>query len=65
MNFWDLGGQTDLQSIWSSYYTECHGIVFMVDSTDRDRMSEVQQVFGWFSLLCVNVYILITSYDII
>jgi ADP-ribosylation factor related protein 1 len=44
--FWDLGGQTDLQSIWASYYADCHAIVFMVDSTDQERIDEVQQAFG-------------------
>jgi ADP-ribosylation factor related protein 1 len=38
-------GQTDLQSIWESYYSECHAIVFMVDSCDEHRISEVLQVF--------------------
>ncbi|KAI3652889.1 hypothetical protein MP228_002314 [Amoeboaphelidium protococcarum] len=45
LNFWDLGGQTDLQSIWDSYYAECHAIIFMVDSTDRERIEEVKMVF--------------------
>ncbi|KAL7746329.1 hypothetical protein RI367_008337 [Sorochytrium milnesiophthora] len=44
-NFWDLGGQTDLQTIWPKYYAECHAIIFVVDSTDRERIEEVQQVF--------------------
>eukprot|EP00158_Paraphelidium_tribonemae_P001168 Partr_v1_DN24058_c0_g1_i1_m34685 putative adp-ribosylation len=45
ISFWDLGGQTDLQSIWQSYYAECHAIVFMIDSTDKERLEEVQKVF--------------------
>lgn len=45
INFWDLGGQTDLQSIWKSYYAECHAIVFMVDSCDSQRIEDVQMVF--------------------
>lgn len=44
-NFWDLGGQTDLQKIWESYYAECHAIIFVVDSTDKDRIDEVKVVF--------------------
>ncbi|KAH6599326.1 hypothetical protein BASA61_002597, partial [Batrachochytrium salamandrivorans] len=42
LNFWDLGGQRELQSIWEKYYTECHAIVFVVDSTDRARIEEVK-----------------------
>ncbi|KAF9425365.1 ADP-ribosylation factor protein 3 [Entomortierella beljakovae] len=40
INFQDLGGQTDLQTIWERYYRECHAIVFVVDSTDPERIEE-------------------------
>ncbi|KAJ3314814.1 ADP-ribosylation factor protein 3 [Boothiomyces sp. JEL0866] len=40
INFWDLGGQKQLQSIWEKYYHECHAIMFVVDSTDRERIEE-------------------------
>ncbi|KAJ3213438.1 ADP-ribosylation factor protein 3, partial [Clydaea vesicula] len=45
LNFWDLGGQKELQKIWKKYYTECHSIVFVVDSTDRERIEEVRLAF--------------------
>ncbi|KAI7865811.1 ADP-ribosylation factor family-domain-containing protein [Spinellus fusiger] len=45
INFWDLGGQRDLQSIWERYYRECHAIVFVVDSTDKRRLEECKQTF--------------------
>ncbi|KAI7874802.1 ARF/SAR superfamily [Lichtheimia hyalospora FSU 10163] len=45
INFWDLGGQQDLQSIWERYYPECHGIVFVVDSTDSKRLEECRDTF--------------------
>lgn len=40
LNFWDLGGQEELQSLWDKYYAECHGIIYMIDSTDRARLEE-------------------------
>ncbi|KAI8927007.1 ADP-ribosylation factor family-domain-containing protein [Entophlyctis helioformis] len=43
INFWDLGGQRELQSIWEKYYSECHAVVFVVDSTDRARIEEVKE----------------------
>lgn len=43
---WDLGGQTDLQSIWQKYYSSCHGVIFVVDSTDSDRIVDAQQVLS-------------------
>ncbi|CAG8609104.1 6632_t:CDS:10 [Ambispora leptoticha] len=43
--FWDLGGQTELRSLWEKYYAECHGIVFVLDSTDKERIEECKQAF--------------------
>ncbi|KAG0175451.1 hypothetical protein DFQ28_009163 [Apophysomyces sp. BC1034] len=45
INFWDLGGQRDLQTLWEKYYSECHGIVFVVDSTDGKRLEECKDTF--------------------
>ncbi|KAI8340284.1 ADP-ribosylation factor family-domain-containing protein [Chlamydoabsidia padenii] len=45
VKFWDLGGQRDLQSIWARYYSECHAIMFVVDSTDRRRLEECKDTF--------------------
>ncbi|XP_015423179.1 PREDICTED: ADP-ribosylation factor-related protein 1 isoform X1 [Myotis davidii] len=43
--FWDLGGQEELQSLWDKYYAECHGVIYVIDSTDEDRLSESKQAF--------------------
>ncbi|KAI8802398.1 ADP-ribosylation factor family-domain-containing protein [Cladochytrium replicatum] len=45
LKFWDLGGQRELRSIWDKYYSECHGIVFVIDATDPERLDEVQEAF--------------------
>eukprot|EP00049_Salpingoeca_infusionum_P021712 m.4262 g.4262 ORF g.4262 m.4262 type:complete len:200 (+) comp4446_c0_seq1:309-908(+) len=42
---WDLGGHADLQELWQNYYEECHAIIYVVDSCDRDRLWESKQVF--------------------
>ena len=34
IKIWDVGGQLSLRRLWQSYYKSCHGIVFIVDSTD-------------------------------
>uniref|UniRef100_A0A6B2LUY2 ADP-ribosylation factor n=1 Tax=Arcella intermedia TaxID=1963864 RepID=A0A6B2LUY2_9EUKA len=31
--------------MWSHYYESAHGIIFVVDSSDRDRMDEAAQEF--------------------
>lgn len=46
MKFWDLGGQTELQSLWDKYYMESHGVIFLIDSSDPDRFDETKEAFG-------------------
>merc|ERR1719300_631545 len=35
---WDLGGQNKIRNLWKHYYKNSDGIIFVVDSTDRERM---------------------------
>uniref|UniRef100_A0A672UI97 ARF related protein 1 n=1 Tax=Strigops habroptila TaxID=2489341 RepID=A0A672UI97_STRHB len=44
--FWDLGGQEELQSLWDKYYAESHGVIYVIDSTDEERLSESKRAFG-------------------
>jgi len=37
-NVWDLGGQTTIRPYWRCYYDGTQAVVFVVDSTDKDRM---------------------------
>jgi ADP-ribosylation factor related protein 1 len=50
LNFWDLGGQSELQSLWDKYYAESHAIIYIVDSSDRDRIDESKETFGLWPL---------------
>lgn len=34
LKVWDVGGQHSLRGLWQSYYSSCHAIVFVIDSTD-------------------------------
>jgi len=45
LNFWDLGGQEELQSLWDKYYVESHAVIFIVDSSDRDRVDQSRDAF--------------------
>uniref|UniRef100_K3WSN4 ADP-ribosylation factor-like protein n=1 Tax=Globisporangium ultimum (strain ATCC 200006 / CBS 805.95 / DAOM BR144) TaxID=431595 RepID=K3WSN4_GLOUD len=40
--FWDLGGQERLRVIWNKYYSESHGIVFVIDSANEARFQEAK-----------------------
>lgn len=46
LNFWDLGGQKELQLLWDKYFLEAHAIVWVVDSSDRDRLNESIEAFN-------------------
>jgi ADP-ribosylation factor related protein 1 len=46
LQFWDLGGQRGIRSIWPRYYDDCHAVVFVVDAEDRERLGEGWEVFG-------------------
>lgn len=35
---WDLGGQTGIRPYWRCYFTQTDAIIYVVDSTDRERM---------------------------
>jgi len=40
-----LGGQAELHSLWEKYYAECHGVMFVVDSTHKERIEECKTAF--------------------
>lgn len=40
---WDVGGQHKIRSLWRHYYQGTHGLIFVVDSSDRDRFEEAAQ----------------------
>jgi ADP-ribosylation factor family len=49
LQFWDLGGQRGIRSIWPKYYDDCHAVVYVVDAVDHERLSEGWEVFGTLS----------------
>ena len=44
----DLGGGARIRDIWSKYYDEAHGFIFVVDSSNESRMDECQTVLRNF-----------------
>ncbi|KAI9322276.1 ADP-ribosylation factor family-domain-containing protein [Dichotomocladium elegans] len=42
-NVWDVGGQDKIRNLWRHYYTGTQGLIFVVDSQDRDRIDEARQ----------------------
>lgn len=39
MNVWDVGGQKSLRSYWRNYFECTDGLVWVVDSADKARLS--------------------------
>jgi small GTP-binding protein len=37
---WDVGGQDKIRPLWRHYYQGVQGIIFVVDSADRDRIDD-------------------------
>jgi ADP-ribosylation factor protein 1 len=39
---WDVGGQDKIRPLWRHYFQNTQGIIFVVDSNDRDRILEAR-----------------------
>ena len=46
LTLWDLGGQEGLRVLWDKYYSDCHALIYVVDSSDRGRVSESVREMG-------------------
>jgi len=40
---WDVGGQDKIRPLWRHYYQNTSALIFVVDSNDRDRVSEARE----------------------
>uniref|UniRef100_A0AC34QC33 ADP-ribosylation factor n=1 Tax=Panagrolaimus sp. JU765 TaxID=591449 RepID=A0AC34QC33_9BILA len=40
---WDVGGQDKIRPLWRHYFNNTNGIIFVVDSNDRERIDEAKQ----------------------
>ena len=39
---WDVGGQDKIRPLWRHYFQNTQGLIFVVDSNDRERASEAK-----------------------
>ena len=37
---WDVGGQDKIRPLWRHYFQNTQGLIFVVDSNDRERVQE-------------------------
>ncbi|XP_005384586.1 PREDICTED: ADP-ribosylation factor-like protein 2 isoform X2 [Chinchilla lanigera] len=40
LNVWDVGGQKSLRSYWRNYFESTDGLIWVVDSADRQRLQD-------------------------
>merc|ERR1711935_902101 len=40
---WDVGGQDKIRKLWRYYYQNTQGLIFVVDSNDRDRIQDARE----------------------
>merc|ERR1711975_63218 len=40
---WDVGGQDKIRPLWRHYYQGTQGLIFVVDSNDRDRVEDARE----------------------
>ncbi|XP_060689010.1 ADP-ribosylation factor-like protein 13B isoform X3 [Hemiscyllium ocellatum] len=44
VTIFDLGGGKRIRGIWKNYYSESFGVIFVVDSSDVDRIEEAKDI---------------------
>ncbi|XP_057456801.1 uncharacterized protein LOC130747784 [Lotus japonicus] len=42
---WDVGGQEKLRALWRHYFNNTDGLIYVVDSLDRERIGKAKQEF--------------------
>merc|ERR1712232_173172 len=40
---WDVGGQDQIRPLWRHHYQGMRGLIFVVDSTDHDRIEDAKE----------------------
>jgi ADP-ribosylation factor protein 1 len=70
---WDVGGQDKIRPLWRHYFQNTQGLIFVVDSNDRDRVVEardelhrmlnevnpcaIKESFRWYVVVCSQLWI--------
>merc|ERR1712107_214604 len=40
---WDVGGQDKIRKLWRHSYSGTNGVIFVVDSSDRERIEDARE----------------------
>ncbi|XP_051912280.1 uncharacterized protein LOC127594446 [Hippocampus zosterae] len=65
---WDVGGQDKIRQLWKHYFYNTQGLIFVVDSADRDRIDiardELQRMISEEELKDAVILILANKQDL-
>eukprot|EP00026_Physarum_polycephalum_P014205 Phypoly_transcript_14695.p1 GENE.Phypoly_transcript_14695~~Phypoly_transcript_14695.p1 ORF type:complete len:179 (+),score=31.73 Phypoly_transcript_14695:369-905(+) len=68
MTMWDVGGQDKIRPLWRHYFLNSQGLIFVVDSNDRERTEEAKEelhkLLGEAELAGVPVLIFANKQDL-
>lgn len=68
LNVWDIGGQDKIRRLWRHYFQGAEGLVFVVDSSDVERVyesrEELDRVLQHSELSGVPVVVLANKQDL-
>lgn len=51
---WDVGGQDKIRPLWRHYFQNTQGLIFVVDSNDRERIAEAEKELHNMVRCCNN-----------
>jgi len=46
LTVWDIGGQKHIRPYWQNYYDNTDGIIYIIDSADKNRIDEADVELG-------------------
>lgn len=65
---WDVGGQDKIRPLWKYYFNNAHGLIFVVDSNDRERLlearDELQKLLSSSDLSVAKVLVFANKQDL-
>ena len=44
---WSIGGQNKIRPLWRHYFTGCAGLLYVIDSADKNRFEESREELSW------------------
>lgn len=68
LSCWDVGGQSTIRAYWRNYFEATDGVVWVVDSTDRERIAlckkELDTILQQERLASASLLVLANKQDI-